>query len=156
MYDILTGPLSFVNNHVMFLNNSKIFAGIIMILLNIGSKFVPIQFSRSAEEYLKKNVTKQLLIFAMAWMGTRDIYVALILTVLFTILSDHLLNEESGFCIVPENARVLMKLADTNNDGIISDEELRNAMIILEKAKRDQIKKNQINTFSQFHNYIIE
>ena len=30
----------YINHHVMYLNNSKFFAGIIMILLNIGSKFI--------------------------------------------------------------------------------------------------------------------
>jgi hypothetical protein len=156
MYDIFNNSFNFVNNHIMFLNNSKFFAGIIMILLNVGSKFVPIQFSRSAEEYLKMNVTKQLLVFAMAWMGTRDIYVALGLTAVFTILSDHLFNEESRFCVVPESSRVLMKLVDVNNDGIITEQEINNAIAILDKAKKEQIKKNQINTFAQFHNYLID
>lgn len=156
MYELFTESLNFVNNHVIFLNNSKFFAGVIMILLNVGSKFVPIQFSRSAEEYLKMNVTKQLLVFAMAWMGTRDIYVALVLTAVFTILSDHLFNEESYYCIVPRKARILMKLADTNNDGNVSEQELNNAIAVLEKAKREKIKKNQLNVFSQFHNYIID
>jgi hypothetical protein len=156
MYEIFTESVNFINNHIIFLNNSKFFAGVIMILLNVGSKFVPIQFSRSAEEYLKMNVTKQLLVFAMAWMGTRDIYVALVLTAVFTILSDHLFNEESRYCVVPKSARVLMKLADTNNDGHVSEQELNNAIAVLEKAKREQIKKNQVNAFAQFHNYIMD
>ena len=74
MSNIFYMPIDFVHNHIMFLNNSKFFAGVIMILLNIGSKFITIQFSKSTEEYLKMNVTKQLLVFSMAWMGTRDIY----------------------------------------------------------------------------------
>jgi len=94
MSNIGTNALSFIHNHIMFLNSSKFFAGIVMILLNVGSKFIAIQFSKSTEEYLKLNITKQLLVFAMAWMGTRDIYVALILTAVFTVLSDHLFNEE--------------------------------------------------------------
>ena len=73
MSNIFYMPIDFVHNHIMFLNNSKFFAGVIMILLNIGSKFITIQFSKSTEEYLKMNVTKQLLVFSMAWMGTRDI-----------------------------------------------------------------------------------
>ncbi len=92
MSNILYDSLSFINNHIMFLNNSKFFAGVVMILLNVGSKFISIQFSKSTEEYLKMNVTKQLLVFSMAWMGTRDIYTALVLTAVFTILSDHLFN----------------------------------------------------------------
>jgi hypothetical protein len=124
-----------------------------MILLNVGSKFISIQFSRSTEEYLKLSITKQILVFAMAWMGTRDIYAALGLTAVFVILSDHLFNEESSFCVVPHNYRILHKLeaaADTNNDNIVSHDEINAAIAILEKAKRektskqyDNLKKNQ-------------
>ena len=78
MTNIIYNSLDFIHNHILFLNNSKFFAGLVMILLNIGSKFIVIQFSRSTEEYLKMSITKQILVFAMAWMGTRDIYTSLI------------------------------------------------------------------------------
>ena len=74
-----SGVFGYIHDHIMYLNNSKFFAGVVMILLNVGSKFITIQFSKSTEEYLKMTVTKQLLVFAMAWMGTRDIYTALVL-----------------------------------------------------------------------------
>ena len=138
----------------MFLNNSKFFAGVVMILLNIGSKFISIQFSKSTEEYLKMNVTKQLLVFAMAWMGTRDIYTSLVLTAVFTILSDHLFNEESPYCCVPQKFRILAKIIDDNNDGIISEQDINNAITILEKARRDKEKKNQRQNFTLFGDYL--
>ena len=156
MSKIVYNSLDFIHNHVMFLNNSKFFAGIIMILLNIGSKFIAIQFSRSTEEYLKLNVTKQLLVFAMAWMGTRDIYTALILTAVFTVLSDHLFNEESPYCVVPEKYRLLNKVLDTNNDSIVSEEEINNAIVILEKARKDKEQKQQKHSFTLFHNYLTD
>ena len=49
----LFNSISYMNNHIMYLNNSKFFAGVIMILLNVGSKFIQIQFSKSTEEYMK-------------------------------------------------------------------------------------------------------
>ena len=130
-----TRLLASLNEYVGSLNNSKYFAGIVMIMLNLGGKVVSVNFSKSAQEYLKFNVGKQLFVFSMAWMGTRDIYTALVLTAVFVVLSEHLLNEESNFCIVPENLRVLKNMVDTNNDGVISDEELAAAVKVLEKAK---------------------
>ena len=127
-----------------------------MILLNIGSKFIAIQFSRSTEEYLKLNVTKQLLVFAMAWMGTRDIYTALILTAVFTVLSDHLFNEESPYCVVPEKYRILNKVLDTNDDGMVSEEEINNAIAILDKARKNKEQKQQKHSFTLFHNYLTD
>ena len=150
MTDVIYNSLDFIHNHIMFLNNSKFFAGIIMILLNIGSKFIAIQFSRSTEEYLKLNVTKQILVFAMAWMGTRDIYTALGLTAVFTILSEYLFNEESNLCIVPHKYRVLHKLVDTNEDGVVTEPELAAAIAVLEKAKREKQRKEQKEAFKKF------
>ena len=143
--------VTYCNNHILYLNNSKFFAGVIMILLNVGSKFSTIQFSKFTEEYMKYTVSKQLLIFAMAWMGTRDIYAALGLTAVFTILSDYLFNEDSSLCIVPHKYRVLDKLIDTDSNGEVTETELSAAISILEKAKKDKEKKNQKIAFSKFN-----
>jgi len=147
----LFNGISYLNHHILYLNNSKFFAGIIMILLNVGSKFIQIQFSKSTEEYMKYSVTKQLLVFAMAWMGTRDIYTALGLTAVFTILSDYLFNEESSICIVPHKYRVLHKLIDTDNNGVVTETEISEAIAILEKAKKEKQRKLQKDAYSKFN-----
>ena len=146
----LLNSVSYLNHHIMYLNNSKFFAGVVMILLNVGSKFIQIQFSKSTEEYMKWSVSKQLLVFAMAWMGTRDIYTALGLTAVFTILSDYLFNEESSLCIVPQKYRILHTLIDTNDDGNVTEPELAAAIAVLEKAKREKQRKVQKEAFAKF------
>jgi hypothetical protein len=146
-FSSLVGTL---NYYVLQLNNSKFFAGVIMILLNVGAKFITIQFSKSTEEYMKNTVSKQLLVFAMAWMGTRDIYAALGLTAVFTILSDYLFNEESALCVVPQKYRILHTLIDTNDDGQVSATELAQAMSTLEKAKKEKQRLEQKKAFSNF------
>jgi len=146
----LFNGISYLNHHIMYLNNSKFFAGVVMILLNIGSKFITIQFSKSTEEYMKYTISKQILVFAMAWMGTRDIYTALGLTAIFTILSEYLFNEESHLCIVPHKYRILHKLVDTNEDGVVTEPELAAAIAVLEKAKREKERKNQKEMYKKF------
>jgi len=146
----LFNGISYMNHHIMYLNNSKFFAGVIMILLNVGSKFIQIQFSKSTEEYMKYSVSKQLLVFSMAWMGTRDIYTALGLTAVFTILSEYLFNEESSLCIVPHEYRVLHKLLDTNEDGVVTEPELAAAIAVMERAKREKQRKAQKDAYSKF------
>ena len=146
--------LDYTGQHLAYLNNSKFFAGVMMILLNVGSKFIPIQFSRSTEEYLKLSISKQILVFAMAWMGTRDIIASLLLTAAFTILSDHLFNEDSSYCIVPDKYKVLTKLIDTNEDGKLSDAEIQAAIVILDKAKKEKNQKIQKENFAMFHEFV--
>ena len=143
--------VQYVNSHILYLNNSKFFAGIVMILLNVGSKFITIQFSKSTEEYMKYTLSKQILVFAMAWMGTRDIYTALGLTAVFTILSDYLFNEEHALCIVPPQYRILDKLIDTNNDGTVSETEIAAAIGVLEKARREKQRQVQKEAFTKFN-----
>ena len=150
-------PVSyFTHGHTFldnYMNSNKYFIGLSMIILNVGSKFISIQFSKSSEEYLKMTVTKQILVFSMCFMGTRCVITSLILTATFTILSDHLFNEESQYCVMPHKYRVLHKLIDTNNDGEVSEEELNTALQLLEKSKKEKLKKEQKNSFMHFHDY---
>ena len=148
--NIFARGINYVNTHIMYLNNSKFFAGVVMILLNIGSKFITIQFSKSTEEYMKYTLSKQIMVFAMAWMGTRDIYTALGLTAVFTVLSEYLFNEESRLCVVPPSYRVLHKLLDVNKDNEVTEEEYNAAVQVLEKAKREKQRKYQREVFSKF------
>ena len=94
---------SFVHDHIMNINNSKLFAGLMIITLNIASKFVTFKLGKTAETYLKYTFSRQILVFAMAWMGTRDIYVAGGLTIVFIIFFDFLFNENSVFCVLPND-----------------------------------------------------
>jgi len=134
------------------LNTNKFFAGIIIILLNIGSKVINVQLSKSAEEYLKMSVSQQILVFAMSWMGTRDIVTSLILTFIFVIISQYLLNEDSMFCVIPKKYHILPTLnLDTNNDGEVSEVELNNAISLLEKAKKKKKNETQHKNYLSFN-----
>ena len=146
-----------VDKVVQNLNTSKAFAGLMIIILNIGSRFVTIKLSKSMEAYLKYTFSKQILIFAIAWMGTRDIYIAFIVMLIFTVCMEYLFNEESRFCCLPEhftNYHIELLENDekqksangggSNNSGStsatksdpekVSDEDIEKAKDILEKA----------------------
>ena len=97
----IKNALQTVHSNVNMLNGSKIFAGFMIIMLNISSRFVTIKLSKSVEAYLKYTFSRQILIFTIAWMGTRDIYIALTVAIIFTIIMDVLFNEDSSYCILP-------------------------------------------------------
>jgi hypothetical protein len=94
---------SYINTNILALNQSKIFAGIMIVILNIASKFVTIKVSKTMESYLKFTFSRDILVFAITWMGTRDIYTALFMTICFIIIVDFIMNEESSFCMLPES-----------------------------------------------------
>ncbi len=97
----INNTLEFAHSNITALNGSKIFAGMMIIVLNVASRFVTIKLSKTMESYLKYTFSRQALIFAIAWMGTRDIYIAFIITLLFSLFVDVLFNEDSRFCILP-------------------------------------------------------
>ena len=117
----INGFLKNMHNSISYLNGSKIFAGIMIIVLQISSRFFTIRLSKTMESYLKYTFSRQVLIFAIAWMGTRDIYIALIITLLFTFAADCLFNEDCRFCILPDSFKEYhMKLAEESEDNDIT------------------------------------
>jgi hypothetical protein len=93
----------YLNNVVVSMNTSRVFAGIMIIVLNVVSKFITLHFSKSMESFLKYTFSRNILIFSICYVGSRDVYVSLVLTLLFIILMDYLLNEDSMFCILPKS-----------------------------------------------------
>lgn len=128
-----------LHEKIVNLNQSKIFAGLMIIVLNIASKFVTFRFGKSTEMYLKYTFSRQILVFAMAWMGTRDIYIAAALTLVFIVFFDFLFNENSSLCVLPNEFKEYYK----NIDEDISHEDYIKAKATVEKyaEKRDETCK---------------
>lgn len=91
------------HGHMKYMNDSKIFAGLMVILLNVSTKFVPFRLSKTMERFLKTAVSRNLLVFAICWVGTRDLFIAITFTTVFIVLFDYLLNEDSSWCILPKH-----------------------------------------------------
>jgi hypothetical protein len=95
--------LSYVSNYARSINESKIFAGLMVVIINIASKFVTFKLSKTVESYLKFTFSRDILVFAITWMGTRDIFISLGMTLLFIFIVDYLLNENSSICCLPQS-----------------------------------------------------
>lgn len=141
--------LSF-SNIVNNINNSKFFAGLVMIMLNIGSKYITIKLSKSQEAYLSGIIARQILIFSIIWMGTRDLLVSLAMTAVFIVLTDHIFNEQSDYCVIPHHMRKYEDMLDNDKDGRITTDEIKKAKDILEKAHKKEIKLNHLRQLESF------
>jgi hypothetical protein len=127
-----------MHKKILDLNTSKMFAGLMIITLNIASKFVTFKFGKTAEMYLKYTFSRQILVFAMAWMGTRDIYVAGGLTLVFIFIFDFLFNENSSLCVLPNE----LKEYYHNMDEDISHDDYVKAQTTVEKyVEQKETKK---------------
>ena len=176
MFDIITGWFNYV---VYRLNNSLFFAGIIMLMLNIGSRYIELKLDPSTENFLKTALTKELLVFSVCWMGTRDLVLALILTAVFVVLADYGLNANSRYCIMPQKYRAMAESVATSAGGasgtgssstvtptsgaiggaskaghgpanVVTDKEISDAMDVLERAKKQRETMKHNNYLTAF------
>jgi hypothetical protein len=142
---------AYVPYYFSSLNNSKFFTGLVILMMNIGSKYVTIELSKSQEEYIKYNLAREFLIFSMVWMSTRDIITSFLVTAAFIILADYLLNENCKYCILPNKYKyVLNKKLPVEEQ--ITESQLNQALQILEKAKKQEELKKQAEFLHYFNN----
>jgi len=136
----LRDMLAYINSQVLAMNQSKLFAGLIIIILNISSKFVTLRLSKTMEGYLKYTFSRDILVFAMAWMGTRDIYTALFITLVFSLCANFLFNEQSGFCCLSESfIERQTGLVDSPPEiPEITEQQIADAVTLLANAKKQK------------------
>jgi hypothetical protein len=85
-------------------------------------------------------------------MGTRDIYIAMFITLCFIIFTEYLFNEDSALCILSEDFRDYHStLLDNNkiNEDKVSDDDIKKAKAVLEKAGvQNVVKEKEVQSFS--------
>jgi len=119
------------------ITDNKLFLGFLLVCINFMSRSVNFDVSPFQKQILDSDLVKQLFIFFITFVGTKDLKVSIMLTGSFYLLSNHLLHEDSPFNIIPKR---LKNAIDTNKDNKISQEEIDEAIHTLEKVKRDTIK----------------
>ena len=118
------------------LNSNKLLAGFCMIAMNIGSRYIELKLTKG-QELLLKNIAREVLIFTIAFINTKDILSSIIITIIFIVL--------------PNKYKQLSQTTD-NNDKIVSDHEINNAYETLKKAKQQISNYNKLNLIESFNN----
>lgn len=125
------------------LNRSGFLAGIAMIMLNIGSKYIELGLTKTQEHALRNGLARELLIFSMTFIATRDVVIAIFMTIGFSISVNYIFNENSKLCILPSKLQEIALEIDRNNDNKISQSELDHALDIIRKANEQQKNDKQ-------------
>jgi hypothetical protein len=118
------------------LNTSKLFVGIVMIILNLGSKYISVDISKTQEAFLSNKFIRRLIVFTIVFTATRDIVISIIITLAFIVVMSGLLNEESKICIIP-------KVFHISKDQNITQEDVEQAKKILEYADKNGINNDK-------------
>lgn len=124
------------------LNNSKILAGLSIILMNLGSRYVISDLGIIHNKILSSELFKKLIIFAIFFVATRDIMISFMLTISYVLIIDGILHEKRKFCIIPKEY-----IKDIQQQ--ISDQDYNKAKDIIIKYESKQVtsenKQENIN-----------
>lgn len=77
------------------LNTNPYFIGLMMLLLNLGGRFIGMEISKEQEKIFMNPWVRRGLIFTVLFVATRNVFVAFIMTIFVLLLISFLLNENS-------------------------------------------------------------
>ena len=132
------------------LNNSKFFAGLVMLMMNVGSRYYTVTLSKTQKDFIRYNLAREFIIFAMSWIATRDIVTSIMITASFVILADYLFNEQSKMCVIPQSfIQKQQKLKEeAKKEKPVTPEKERKARATLERAEKQRQMEEQARYMS--------
>lgn len=80
-------------------NNNPYFIGIMMLILNLGGRFISLEVTKKQEQFLQLPWVRRLLIFTVLFVATRNLWVAFWTTVTVVLFLGYLFNENSAMCV---------------------------------------------------------
>lgn len=84
---------------ILGLNSNPYFIGLMMLLLNLGGRFIAMEVTKGQEQFFQNPWVRRLLIFTVLFVGTRNVMVAFWSTLVIILLIGYLFNENSSLCI---------------------------------------------------------
>jgi len=81
------------------LNQNPYFIGMMMLLLNLGGRFISLEVTKQQEQFLQHPWVRRVLIFTVLFVATRNLWVAFWATLAVILLLGYLFNENSALCL---------------------------------------------------------
>ena len=72
-----------------------------MIIMNLGGKYLAMEVPENVQSIFAHPWMRKLTIFGIAFLATRDVKTAFILSLLFILFNRYILNEKSVCCLMP-------------------------------------------------------
>jgi hypothetical protein len=93
-----------MDNILANLSISPIFNGSVMLLLNIGGKYLAMDLPKNLDNlFIEYAILRYLILFCIFFMATRDIKMSILLTLLYFIVIKFVINENSNFCLLKQS-----------------------------------------------------
>ncbi len=112
------------------INENKFFIGLMMIFVTIGGRFIITELTENQKKIIHNKVFRRLIIFGAFFMSTRDVYTALILTIIFILVVSELFNDEDNMDFLTSEENSHENKIKKINETIQNLTELKNEMTI--------------------------
>ena len=89
-----------VSMSLQTINTDPYIIGFAYILLNLGGRFMALSVTPAQEAFLQNTLFRPLLLFAIMFIGTRNVIVAFWSTLVVLAFLHFLLNENSDWCLL--------------------------------------------------------
>jgi len=124
-------------------NSNPYFIGIMMLVLNIGGRFISLEVTKKQEQFLQLPWVRRILIFTVLFVATRNIWVAFWTTVTVVLFLGYLFNENSSLCLFGQGGKNGSTCSTKPKPGEeMTPEEKEILQRLSSKAQRYQIVKN--------------
>lgn len=110
-------PISPVDTFLQIFNTNPYFIGIMMLILNLGGRFISLEVTKKQEQFLQLPWVRRILIFTVLFVATRNIWVAFWTTVSVVLFLGYLFNENSALCIFGQGGKNGSKCAEGPKPG---------------------------------------
>ena len=110
---MLLNPIEYF---AMNLNTNPYFIGLMMLLLNLGGRFIGMEVSKEQEKVLQQPWIRRALIF----VATRNVLVALIMTIFVLLTVSFLFNENSDLYLFRKDTE--KQVAEQQQSGMTPEE----------------------------------
>ncbi len=114
---IPTNPLEAV---IAGINTNPYFIGLMMLLLNLGGRFLGLEITKEQERFFQQPWVRRALFFTVLFVATRNVMVALVMTIFVVLFVSILFNENSGFylgkALLP-SADIVKETGDQGSTG---------------------------------------
>jgi len=91
--------ISPLDGFLQIFNNNPYFIGLMMLILNLGGRFISLEVTKKQEQFLQHPWVRRILIFTVLFVATRNIWVAFWATLTFVLFLGYLFNENSSLCL---------------------------------------------------------
>ena len=131
--------ISPLENFLQIFNTNPYFIGLMMLILNLGGRFISLEVTKKQEQFLQLPWVRRVLIFTVLFVATRNIWVAFWATVTVVLFLGYLFNENSALCIFGDGGRSGSKCSDAPKPGEeMTPEEKEILQRLSSKAQRYQ------------------